>query len=789
MQSSKACGLLLAVGLAFSAPACGKDEGTGHTSNEETGGEGGEGPSGSGDGGEGEPGGAGSSGYEGDCEPVKLGRPGLYFNVLGELNGLKYPVLTSIGDKALREYLLVELFDSTTQTDNGFLPALSRGNFDLSRAPNNHVTSCQHCVSLVSDVTEGVDALGFPVFQPAKWYFQRSGQLHLEEVHDPLNESAESSALKGGVEQVELAQIDLDDPLQPFVENGKCFYLPKAEFDTRPTPGKQCEDLDDCGNEVLEICDPATLRCLDESQCNIDVPCQEPGFCMQQSPLSQLGACYPSCDPFAEGACPDGRTCVQYGISEHDGYCLTAGQADLGDACQAKDAVTDCGGTAVCVDSACVGQCGFFSGAPECSAGSCDVLGHCLDPDAGDPAALGEKCAASAALAGGCARNGGRFDGICFAYLESEPLECQKSCFVDEDDYDGNADDGADDPDCAEDQFCALRFSSGLGVCLPDPVCGDGDFGEVGEVCDDHNKVSGDGCSADCQTVEYDVLCASPPALPATGKLDGTTAGGLDGFKSSCQLGTSRGRIYSTTPPGPGQLEFLVTSDTNHVVGVRSACDGAESELGCGQFDAGQQDGAPLLIQVTDASPQPVTVLVNATTVVDEGPFSLTTKFTPQVCGDSLKVGAEACDDGNQESNDGCSADCSAIEYDYWCDNAATLPLNKSVAGDVEGAPHLYSPSCGYGEGPDKLYQVKATKAGTLTITLNQNVGGTETDLSLLVLGACGAPAPENELGCSAVVSPAEEVSVDVTAGQTVFVVVDGLFSSAGKYELRATLQ
>jgi cysteine-rich repeat protein len=785
MRKSNLGRLVFLLGLAVVAPACGEDEGVTQPPSA-SGGEGGEA---SGEGGEpsSSPGGGGAGGgYTGKCTPLSLGRPRLYFNVIGQLNGLRYPVSTRIGSASLPEYLLVELFDSTTEADGGFLPPLEAGEFDLTKTPNDSVTTCQHCVSLLADVTEGTDPLGFPLFQPAGWYFQSSGRLSLSEVHDPLNEELASSALYGGISGVELTAIDLDDPLQPFVKGGKCYYVSAAEFDTRLTPGKACEDVDDCGNEVAELCDPVTQRCVDESQCNQDAPC-ESGFCIQQSPLSPLGACYPSCRPFADGECPDEQTCVQYGISEKDGYCLWAGSAEVGDDCLAKDAVTDCALGAVCVDGKCSAQCGFFSSSPACAEGTaCDVLGHCSSPTAGDPAELGEKCASGAAMAEGCALRGERFDGICFSYRESEPLRCEKSCFVDDDDYDGNADDGATDADCEPSEFCALRFSSGLGVCQPDPVCGDGKLGEVGEVCDDGDTDSEDGCSADCQTVEYGVLCAALPELEPNDTVEGDTAGGLDGFKSSCQFGTSRARGYQVSAPGPGQLKLTLTSDRVQVVAVRTQCDSAEAELGCGQASPGA-DGA-LSVQLKEPGAQTVTVLVNGATVLDEAPFTLVTEFTPQVCGDSLQVGAEACDDGNEESGDGCSADCSAIEYDVWCENAEVLPLDETVTGEIAGAPFLFTPSCGYGAGADRLYQLTAPRAGTLTVTLEQNVSGTETDLALTVLGTCGAPAPENELGCSAVVSPAEEVAVEVKKGQTVFVAVDGLFATAGKYQLRASL-
>jgi cysteine-rich repeat protein len=772
MLHRKTLGLVLGLAL---VTACDDDDGNGPAPREDAGMPGDE------DAGTDAP----DGGPESDCTPLELGSPAIYLNVFGQVNGVKYPVLTEIGDPSLPEYVLVELLDSTTETPDGFLPKLVTGEFDLATAPDTHVTTCQHCVSLVTDVTEGPGDF-IPVFQPAGWYFQQQGTLSLSAVHDPV---ADNPIFAGELRKVELAEIDLDDPAQPVVTDGACYYVSTAEFDKRPRPGADCRGVEECGNELLAICDPATLKCLTESQCNIDQPCAEvTDFCIQQSPVSALGACYPRCAPFEASGCPDGRTCVQYGISERDGYCLTAGDGQVGEACEVKSATTSCAGDAVCWEGTCRAQCGFFSSAPPCEgAGVCDVLGHCMPGDAGRPVELGEACGEGAVQAQGCAEGDGRFDGICFSYSDTGPFTCEKACFVDADDYDGDADDGATDTDCAADQFCAFRYSSGLGICLPDPVCGDGERGEVVELCDDENTTGGDGCSADCKTVEYDVLCEAAPVLGPDDEVEGSTEGALDGFKASCQLGLARGRIYSLVPPGLGQLEITLSTSSQQVVSLRGACADDQSEVACGVLEVGQASGT-LAYQITEESPEELTVLISANTLLEEGPFGLTTKFTPQVCGDGLTVGSEACDDGNDDAGDGCSADCLAIEYDHYCDNATVLTSGTKVSGDLAGAPQLFTPTCGWGPGPNRLYRFTASRAGTLEVSLDQLVGGVETDLALTLLDRC-AFAPENELGCSSVVSPTEDLSIEVTAGQVVYIGVDGLWATAGKYELTATLR
>ncbi len=58
-------------------------------------------------------------------------------------------------------------------------------------------------------------------------------------------------------------------------------------------------------------------------------------------------------------------------------------------------------------------------------------------------------------------------------------------------------------------------------------------------------------------------------------------------------------------------------------------------------------------------------------------------------CGNSILEGDEACDDGNTDDGDGCRADCSEIEDDYTCEKAGELCSRKQEAkcgnGVIEG--------------------------------------------------------------------------------------------------------
>lgn len=61
----------------------------------------------------------------------------------------------------------------------------------------------------------------------------------------------------------------------------------------------------------------------------------------------------------------------------------------------------------------------------------------------------------------------------------------------------------------------------------------------------------------------------------------------------------------------------------------------------------------------------------------DGGPES-----SPPACGNGARTPDEACDDGNTESGDGCSADCSRIERGYSCENAGAACARVVRCGD-----------------------------------------------------------------------------------------------------------
>ncbi len=173
----------------------------------------------------------------------------------------------------------------------------------------------------------------------------------------------------------------------------------------------------------------------------------------------------------------------------------------------------------------------------------------------------------------------------------------------------------------------------------PHSVCGDGVRG-TDEACDDGNAAGGDGCAADCHSVDSGYSCTPVGApchriarcgdgvvVPPELCDDGNTKAG-DGCSASCKV-----ELGSKCSGSPSQCAHTMCGD-NKVEGAES-CD----------------DGNPLPFDGCSADCQ-------------NEPGCATGACTSK-CGDGIVV-HEDCDDGNNVDGDGCSANCK-IEPGYMC--------------------------------------------------------------------------------------------------------------------------
>ena len=171
-------------------------------------------------------------------------------------------------------------------------------------------------------------------------------------------------------------------------------------------------------------------------------------------------------------------------------------------------------------------------------------------------------------------------------------------------------------------------------ACPPAATCGNSTV-ESGEVCDDGNTTSGDGCSADCKSTE--------------GTGGGTAAGGGTAMGGGTATGGGSGTGGGTaTGGGSGTGGGTATGGGAGTTGGGTATGGG-SGAGGGSGPAMCNNGVPEGAEECD----------DGNMVAGDGCENDCT-LTPG-CGNGKQEGTEVCDDGNLVGGDGCEMDCMAF--------------------------------------------------------------------------------------------------------------------------------
>lgn len=186
------------------------------------------------------------------------------------------------------------------------------------------------------------------------------------------------------------------------------------------------------------------------------------------------------------------------------------------------------------------------------------------------------------------------------------------------------------------------------------PECGNG-LVDPGELCDDGNSISGDGCSADCRSNE---TCGNLYLDVAVGEVcdDGNKVSG-DGCSADCRSNERCGNGIVDIAAGE------VCDDGNRVSGDGCSADCRSSEL-CGNRVVDYAIG-----EVCD----------DGNRISGDGCSA--DCLSKEVCGNGIldTVAGEVCDDGNKVSGDGCSADCKSKEV---CGNGIVDKVLGEVCDD-----------------------------------------------------------------------------------------------------------
>lgn len=272
--------------------------------------------------------------------------------------------------------------------------------------------------------------------------------------------------------------------------------------------------------------------------------------------------------------------------------------------------------------------------------------------------------------------------------------------------------------------------------------CGDGKL-QTGEACDDGNDKGGDGCSADCTSVEQDYLCPAPNSACVStivcgdGRLSGqeTCDDGnvLDGDGCSATCAIQPGYLCS-----PAGRRCTAIKCGDGIIAGDEACDDGDQNAGDGCSPACAVEAG--FVCPTQGKVCRATVcndgVKEGTEACDDGNQVVGDGCTPfcdvepdcsagachSRCGDGLILpdDKEECDDGNTHDHDGCSAQCK-IEPGYTCNlETGTLPDTLSVP--VTYRDFIALPTVGATRHPDfEIFHGSVVTPGLLAATLDSN--------------------------------------------------------------------
>jgi fibro-slime domain-containing protein len=214
-----------------------------------------------------------------------------------------------------------------------------------------------------------------------------------------------------------------------------------------------------------------------------------------------------------------------------------------------------------------------------------------------------------------------------------------------------------------------------VGACTPD-MCGNGHLASF-EACDDGNTNPGDGCSADCKTIEDGWECRVPGKkcvpLCGDGKLAGTEA--CDDMNAIAGDGCS-----PTCLVEPGATCDNTTLPSKC---TKAMCGNMMKEAGEG-CDLGPDNG----LFNGDGTGCSKTCTQEPKCRGDDG----VTRACDTHCGDANKDEGEECDDGNGQDHDGCSHDCK-VEPGFTCmdkEQPDTVPCPSNPALQCLVLPMVY---------------------------------------------------------------------------------------------------
>ncbi len=292
---------------------------------------------------------------------------------------------------------------------------------------------------------------------------------------------------------------------------------------------------------------------------------------------------------------------------------------------------------------------------------------------------------------------------------------------------------------------------------------------------------------------------AVEPTKPTA--ISGDTTAATDAAKGqgSCAVGDqAKDEIYKLTPSGSGTLTVEVQGKNGFSPNVylRTVCDDEASQAACNP-QGSAQGLVKLTRRVTKGTP--IYLVVDGKGADGAGAYDVTASLvTGSFCGDGEVDPGEACDDGNNTPGDGCGSGCRTVEGNpasggtcpgqpvhVWPGQTVTGTggNNDPTYGNAFDRPGS-SCTAGVGTNPasDHVYEVTAHKTGQLIVKTTN----ADYNVQIIARKVCASTADADMLGCANLNGSAaprdEELRVNVTDGQKVYVALTGVLNGEGTY-------
>jgi cysteine-rich repeat protein len=258
--------------------------------------------------------------------------------------------------------------------------------------------------------------------------------------------------------------------------------------------------------------------------------------------------------------------------------------------------------------------------------------------------------------------------------------------------------------------------------------------------------------------------------------------------EAACATATGPEVVYNLTPSVGGHLTAKVDGAFDSILYARVDACSKGRQVACAP-SVGPGAGSLAAFDVVGGWQY---FLFADSASKSSGPFTLALHLVPgPVCGDGHVDPGEACDDGNDIDGDGCDHTCNPDGNVAAYGHCPGQPIDVwstvvRYVGRTSMYPDSFVGSCGGAGSADRVFQVTPHQAGKLYATVFN------ASFDVVVYARTGSCAGGTEVGCSnANGAPAdggtasEELVINgVVAGQTYWVVVDGVGGPGGDFAL-----